>query len=73
MKLLKEIKDAIDYQQSDDNFIEYLRVLNVNGILIFNDTDISEVNGEFFASENLYGQIISVYGDNSQEEEIKIG
>ncbi|CNI48677.1 hypothetical protein [Yersinia pekkanenii] len=73
MIALSEIKDAIDYQQTDDNFIEYLRVLNLNGIIIFNEKDISKNKGELFASEHLYNQITLVYGNISPKEGVKIG
>lgn len=73
MKLLREIKTVIDYQQSDDNFINYLKILNLNGVIVFNDADISKVDDELCASENLYNQIISIYGEDVGYEEVKIG
>ncbi|MBC3211363.1 hypothetical protein [Serratia fonticola] len=72
MKLLSEIKTSIDYQQSDDNFINYLKILNMNGVIAFDVGDISRMGGELYASEHLYNHIISVYGDNTGHEEMKI-
>ncbi len=72
MKLLSEIKTVIDYQQSDDNFINYLKILNLNGVIAFNDGDISKVGDRLYASEILHNQIISAYGDNIGQEEMKI-
>ncbi len=73
MVSLAVIKERIDYQQTDENFINYLKILNMNGVIVFSESDISKKRGKLFASKYLYNQIISVYGNETPEKEIKIG
>ncbi|AIN15531.1 hypothetical protein BZ21_796 [Yersinia pseudotuberculosis] len=73
MVSLAVIKERIDYQQTDENFINYLKILNMNGVIVFSESDISKKRGKLFASKYLYNQIISVYGNATLKKEIKIG
>jgi hypothetical protein len=73
MKSLNEIKRDMAYMQNDENFINYLKILNLNGVIVFNDSDISEVDGELFAERHLYDQLIAVYGDHTEMEGVEIG
>ena len=48
MVSLAVIKERIDYQQTDENFINYLKILNMNGVIVFSENDISKKRGETF-------------------------
>lgn len=60
MKTMEKLKRAVDYQQSDENFMSYLLLLEKHGVIAIAAGDI-DVNAST-VSDDFFSRLAAVYG-----------
>nr|WP_279509612.1 hypothetical protein [Klebsiella variicola] len=60
MKTMDELKDAINYRQTDEHFLAYLALLEKHGVISIADSDIDTTART--VSSDFFRRLAAVYG-----------
>ncbi|WP_434171182.1 hypothetical protein AHYW_002605 [Providencia manganoxydans] len=69
MKTLQDLKRIIDYQQTDDIFLDFLSILAERGLIDISEDDITK-EGEI--SCRLFDVVVGLYGVTKEESLIQV-
>jgi hydrogenase maturation factor len=68
MKTIKELKEIINYQQTDSNFISYLELLRDKGVIEIIKNDIIKSDDSYTISDVFFKKICFIFGVQLDDE-----